>query len=29
METKVLLLLWAFCILGSVWLVIKGVDNDA
>ena len=29
METKVLLLLWAFCILGTIWMLIKGGDNDA
>lgn len=28
METSVLFLLWTFCILGAVWLVIKGDSND-
>lgn len=28
MEIKVLFLLWAFCIIGSIWVLIKGVDDD-
>lgn len=26
-EFKVLLLLWTCCILGSIWIVIKGEDD--
>jgi hypothetical protein len=29
MEIKVLFLLWSFCILGTIWMLIKGGDNDA
>ena len=29
METKVLFLLWGFCILGTIWMLIKGGDRDA
>jgi hypothetical protein len=29
METKVLFLLWGFCILGTIWMLIKGGDSDA
>ena len=28
MEIKVLFLLWSFCILGTIWMLIKGVDED-
>ena len=29
METNVLLLLWTFCVLGTIWVIIKGGDSDA
>ena len=29
MEIKVLFLLWALCIIGSIWVLINGVDDDA
>jgi|ETNvirenome_6_30_1030629.scaffolds.fasta_scaffold04037_7 hypothetical protein len=29
MEIKVLFLLWGFCILGTIWMLIKGGDSDA
>jgi hypothetical protein len=28
MEIKVLFLLWSFCIFGTIWMLIKGADND-
>jgi hypothetical protein len=28
METKVLFLLWFCCILGAIWIVIKGENDD-
>ena len=28
MENSVLFLLWFCCILGAVWIVIKGEDTD-
>ena len=29
MEIKLLFLLWALCIIGSIWVLINGVDDDA
>jgi hypothetical protein len=29
METKVLFLLLGFCVLGTIWVLIKGGDSDA
>jgi hypothetical protein len=29
MEIKVLFLLWSFCILGTIWVLIKGEKDDA
>lgn len=29
MEIKVLFLLWSFCILGTIWMLIKGESDDA
>lgn len=28
-ETSVLFLLWGFCVLGTIWMLIKGGDSDA
>jgi len=28
METKVLFLLWGFCIIGTIWMLIKGENED-
>jgi hypothetical protein len=28
MEFRVLFLLWGFCIIGTIWMLIKGADND-
>ena len=29
METGVLFLLWGFCVIGTIWMLIKGGDSDA
>jgi len=28
MEIKVLFLLWSFCVLGTIWILIKGENDD-